>query len=536
MFPRYARADGGGMRAFASGIAASVALAVGCGTSSPSSAGGGSSSSGGGAGTSGGGTTSASGGGSGGSSGGTASGGSSGSSGSGGSSGAASSGGGDSGTAANDSGPTGSCPLAASSVRVTPVDLGVSYVYSEIDANGPSLGLAPLAISPIPGGGSRVAFMGSDGMAHIAQLDSSDQLVAGSVFALPAFDFQDLYADSAGGVVLVSRPAVYGMGTGNCGTPANLCGTPPSPPDPCFDMFMVRFDGTKETWAAKLTDSDATHPPYLTSKTDPNNLVYIWWYAHNGRIAFDGSNYAGYFGAAISVSQSGCVNIHQGDRMKIVSASGVVSSGGFDWGCSHSGYERVLWDPTAKKFVTVCKNDAPTASKSGRLAFAPNTTTIDPVDLSYSDFGSVLTAGGGGYWLVTSDIRAGQTANSDGLADVHLLHVTTGAPDKDIMLASDSGLNDRAPHLAAYGANRMLAAWETSTAAGDLAQNDKNRKLYVQALDNTTGAAEGSPVLVPGVVGSRYQDFRAYADGSVAYVAPGSGASKINVVRVAACP
>ena len=292
---------------------------------------------------------------------------------------------------------------------MTPVDVGISYVYSEIDANGPNLGLAPLAISPIPGGGSRVAFMGSDSMVHIVALDGSDQLVAGSAFALPAFDFQDLYADSAGGVVLVSRAAVYGMGTGNCGDPSNLCGTPPTPPDPCFDMFMVRFDGAKETWAAKLTQSDAMHPPYLTSKTDPDNLIYIWWYAHNGRIAFDGSNYAGYFGAAISVSQSGCVNIHQGDRMQIVNASGVVSSGGFDWGCSHSGYERIVWDPTAKKFVTVCKNDAPTDNKSGRIAFAPATTTIDPVDLSYSDFGSVLNAGGGGYWLVTSDIRAGQT-------------------------------------------------------------------------------------------------------------------------------
>jgi hypothetical protein len=515
MFPRDARPGGGWTRAFGSGIALGLALAVGCGTSSPSSAGNGSGS---GSGSSGGGMAGSTSG----SSGATSS-----------SSGAASS----SGSPSTDSGASGSCAVTASSVRVTPVDVGVNYVYSEIDSNGPNLGLAPLAISPIPGGGSRVAFMGSDSMVHIVALDSSDQLVAGSAFALPAFDFQDLYADSAGGVVLVSRAAVYGMGTGNCGDPSNLCGTPPTPPDPCFDMFMVRFDGAKETWAAKLTQSDATHPPYLTSKTDPNNLIYIWWYAHNGRIAFDGSNYAGYFGAAISVSQSGCVNIHQGDRMQIVNASGVVStSGGFDWGCSHSGYERIVWDPTAKQFVTVCKNDAPTDNKSGRIAFAPATTTIDPVDLSYSDFGSVLNAGGGGYWLVTSDIRAGQTPNTDGLADIHLLHATTGPPDKDIMLASDSGLNDRAPHLAAYGTNRMLAAWETSTATGDLVPNDPDRKLYVQALDNTTGASQGTPVLVPGVVGSRYQDFRAYPDGSVAYVAPGSSASKINVVRVSACP
>jgi hypothetical protein len=433
----------------------------------------------------------------------------------------------------------GSCTIGASTVRVTEIDVGLKYLYQEIDANGgDTVGLAPFAISPIPSGGSRLAFMGSDGMVHIAQLDANDNLVAGSVFGLPAFDFQDLYADNNGGVLLVTRNAVYGQGTGNCGDPTNLCGTPPNPPDYCFDMFLVRFDGTTQTWATKLTDSDATHPPYLTSKTDPNNLVYIWWYAHNGRIAYNGSNYAAYFGAAISVSQSGCVNIHQGDRMEIVNGSGAVQSGGFGWGCSHSGYERVIWD--GSNFVAVCKNDAPAGTKSGRIAspLSYPYPVIDPVDLYYSDFGSIEKAGGSGYWLITSDIRAGQTANANGLADIHLLHApsATVAADQDIILASDANLNDRAPHLAAYGTNRMLAAWETSTATGDLSQNDANRKLYLQILNATTGAAQGTPYYVSGVKGSRYQDFRSYPDNSVAYAAPGSTGTKIKILRVLPCP
>jgi hypothetical protein len=421
-------------------------------------------------------------------------------------------------------------------------------VYNEVDANGPNLGLAPLVISPIPSGGSRIAWMGNDGMVHLAALDASDQLVAGSTFALPAFDFQDLYADQNGGVVLVSRASAAG-GTGNCGTPTNLCGTPPNPPDPCFDMYLVRFDGTTPTWATKLTDSTATSPPYLTSPTDPNNIVFIWWYAHNGRIAYDGTNYGAYFGAAISVSQGGCVNIHQGDRMKVVSKAGAIQGGGFDWGCSHSGYERILWDPAAKRYVTVCKNDLATTTESGRLALAPNftatTSVISSLDLYYSDFGSVLTAGGGGYWAITSNIRTGQTANSNGLADIHLFHFNAGgataAADMDVLLVSD-GKNDRAPHLAAYGNGQMVAAWEESTATGDLAQNDPNRKMYVQILDATTGAppagstaAEVGPLQVA-VLGSRYQDFRTFPDGSVAYAAPGGSATQVKILRVLPCP
>jgi hypothetical protein len=106
------------------------------------------------------------------------------------------------------------------------------------------------------------------------------------------------------------------------------------------------------------------------------------------------------------------------------------------------------------------------------------------------------------------------------------------------MLASDSGLNDRNPHLAAFGKNRMIAAWETSTTqapmGGHLSQSDTSRKLYVQALDSTTAATQGMPYYISGVMGSRYQDFRTYPDGSVAYAAPGGG-TKIQILRISPC-
>ena len=284
-------------------------------------------------------------------------------------------------------------------------------------------------------------------MVHIVTLDASDQVVAGSAFTLPGYDFQDIYADATGGTLLISRTAMGSTAGNNCGNINNLCGLVANYPTAasCYDMYMVRFDGTTETWATKLTDTTASQPAYMTSATQAGDITFVWSeYAHNGRIAFDGANYAGYFGIAISVSQS-CVgsstlttgiNIHQGDRMKVVSSAGALqTTPGFGIGCSHSGYERVIYDATAKKFVTVCKNDAPTGGKSGRIALAPNTSTIYPVDLSYSDLGNVLSAGGGGDWIISSDIRAGQTANANGLADVHLLHIASTSaltPDKDL--------------------------------------------------------------------------------------------------------
>ena len=227
-----------------------------------------------------------------------------------------------------------SCPVSASGVRVTEIDVGITYSYQEVDTP-----LSLLAISPIPGGGSRLAFMGSDNNVHVALLDGSDNLVTGSTFALPAYDFQDIYADNTGGVVLVSRDAMGG-GTNNCGNPANLCTLTDPTNYSCWDMYLVRFDACgNETWATKLTTSSASLPPYSTGPQGPESLM-IWWYAHNGRIAFDGTNFAAYYGVAITIknlSGMSCMDIHQGDEMRLVNAgTGALGAGGFDVGCSHS--------------------------------------------------------------------------------------------------------------------------------------------------------------------------------------------------------
>jgi hypothetical protein len=433
----------------------------------------------------------------------------------------------DAGVAA-DAGPAGPpgdgrCAMTAARLRTTEVDVGAPMVADS------GSGRAPIAISPLSSGGARLAWSGTDGRVHVAQLDASDHL-GGTALSLPAHDFQDLLADEGGGVVLLTREATGG-GILGCGQPTNLCGTPPAPPVPCFDTYLVRFDGTAESWARKLTSSSATLPPYSTGPTGPN-VFFTWWYDHQGRIVTDGTRYATYFGSAISVSQGGCINIHQGDRAVVVSRAGQVVGGGFDWGCSHSGYERVAWDGSS--FTYVCKNDAPTAGKSGKVALAPSISPIVPVDLWYSDLGDVVPAAAGSYWAALSDRRAGQPASAAGLADVHLVHFGQGAADRNLILASDPGLNDRGPHLASYGARRMLAAWETSSRAGELVAGDGSRRLFVQTLDRTTGAAEGAPLQV-GVVGNPYQELVAFPDGSVAYAARGSTSARVKILRVLPC-
>ncbi|KAG4045511.1 hypothetical protein PC123_g19081, partial [Phytophthora cactorum] len=191
-------------------------------------------------------------------------------------------------------------------IQITDVDVGAA-----IEANEDEAALKLVAIAAIPGGGSRVAFQSGNNII-VRELDADDKLVTSSpAVKVPLHDFADIHADKNGFVILGTRDA-EGGGTLNCGNPSNLCGSAPSPAVPCYDMYMVRYDGTKESWATKLTSSSASLPPYSTGKTGPD-VYMIWWYAHHGRIAFDGKNWAAYFGAAISTSEGGCINIHQGD-------------------------------------------------------------------------------------------------------------------------------------------------------------------------------------------------------------------------------
>jgi hypothetical protein len=307
-------------------------------------------------------------------------------------------------------------------------------------------------------------------------------------------------------------------------------------------MYLIRFDGTRESWATQLTESRADNPPYLTSPTASGRVVYIWQaYAHHGRIAFDGSNYAAYYGAAISVSErcvaagsalSTGVNIHQGDRMSVVGPDGALLSGhnSFGWGCSHSGYERVIWDPAASRFISVCKTD-----NNNRIALAPSYATIRAIDLAGANLGDLVLASAGGVWLASSDAEAAGAANADVLLLRFSVSGNMAKLEQELTLAAQPGLNERAPHLAAYGRDGLLAAWESSSAGGDLRRNDRARKLLVQARDRASGAARGEPLAIEGVLGNRYHALRAFPDGSVAFPAPGSSAQRVKILRVLAC-
>jgi hypothetical protein len=389
----------------------------------------------------------------------------------------------------------GSC--SAPTVNVANVNLGVAVTaYGSQSDTSP----LPLAIAAIPGGGSRLAWLGTDKKVYVGKLGCDDQLV-GTPFSIPAEDLQDLYADDTGGVAMVVRNATN-SGTDNCGS-GQLCGGTSSQ---CQSTWLVRFnDAGTVQWETPVTNLSASRAGY------DNGAIFNWKnYQHHGRIAFDGTNYAAYFAAAITVyrsGNSGCIDIHEGDRMQVVDSGGKLLTGhnSFDWGCSHSWTTRLTWDPGSKAFVMTCATDANNCAikrpDTGALLFQAT--------CSGQFFnGDLINATGGGFWAAWSDtnaIRLNQFAANN----------TKGAS------VADAGASQH-PHLVSYGPGKMLLTFASG------------QSMAAQVRDQTSGASIGSQLTIA-VRDHAFQAFKPYPDGSAAYPAAGDTSTTVKIARVMPC-
>jgi hypothetical protein len=357
-----------------------------------------------------------------------------------------------------------------------------------------------MAIAAQPSGGSRLAWLGTDKKVYVGELDCADQLVA-APFSFPAEDLQDLYADDEGGVVMLVRNATS-SGTDNCGD-GTLCGGTSAQ---CQATWLVRFDKTGEVqWETQVTNLSDSLAGY------DDGAIFTWkQYQHHGRIAFDGSNYAAYFAAAITVYRSGtsgCIDIHEGDRMQVVDGAGklLTKHNSFAWGCSHSWTTRALWDEANDAFVMTCATDANDCAikrpDTGALLFQATCS---------GEFfnGDLIHATGGGYWSAWSDtnaIRLNQFAFDN----------TKGAA------ITDAGASQH-PHLVAYGPGKMLLSWGSG------------KTMAAQVRQMSDGGTLGSQFSID-VTDHAFQAFRPYPDGSAAYPAAGDSKTSVKIARVMPC-
>lgn len=227
----------------------------------------------------------------------------------------------------------------------------------------------------------------------------------------------------------------------------------------------------------------------------------------DSRLAFGNNTYAAYFAV---YGDSGWVQGHNGDQLTYVRGDGVVQSGGWEWGCSHSMAALVSYHPTLGAFAPVCASDC----------YASKGVLVNDRQLVYRADGNCagrasaqlgqLAVGADSWKLVFSALgRPGFEGRGIGLATINGSFQSSA-----VWLTNTNGEYERDPVIARLGAspaaNRYLVGWRTTN----------NNAFWLGVIDGG-GAFQEGPVQVSsaGVSwGHRDDSFRTGADGRVTWV------------------
>ncbi len=404
-----------------------------------------------------------------------------------------------SGPGESPGGATTGCLALADRVKVTAIKVGVPLIANDE--------YHPVLLSPIPSGGSRVAWREKPKMAiHVMTLDARDRQLS-EWTSFPGEEVHALVAHDDGGAMIVveNDPDIYS---------SKYCRGPSTPDKPyCAKVDLVRFDGAGKT-AWRMT---------LTSKTnvDSNGANFVWWYQHTARLVWAEGKYGAYFrnaGSSPRPGVAGEVDIHAGDNFKFVGATGNLVAGGWDWGCSHSWAIRVAYNG---HWGAACHGDAyPNAFRllvmdPGKTLSAP--LLHDRVDPTKRTLGG-LVGRSDGFWLS----HTAPESNSTDSNDVHLALVKNDGTVQDEILRSTPGVSEIQSRLADYGPGRMLVGWKA------------NDELSIAVLDKSNGQLIDGPVQITARIDD-FADFVAFPNGDVAWAFSPGDSTDLSVVRILAC-
>ncbi|MBN1772808.1 MAG: hypothetical protein JXB32_16175 [Deltaproteobacteria bacterium] len=363
-------------------------------------------------------------------------------------------------------------PLAER-VRVTEVSVAPASV--ETSGSGYFSPDRPVILSTQDDGTAKVGWTDGAGHVHVTPLDGNDARRAPDL-TLPGTEVRGFVALSDGAAVLVRRDEDV--------------------------MAVVRInDAGGEAFARHLV-GDESHD------VDGSRWIDDW--SHDGRLAWNGSQFAAYHGQTGNHGSSGN---HQGDRYVLLDPAGSPSVV-WDWGCSHSLDVRLAWNGSA--FGPVCLSDC----YPGKGIYYNHRNLVrsepsgDCAGGSSAELGGLVGVGDG--FLLSFVSREGRSS-----ADVGLVHVATGGTAGTVAWLTDTaGVDESGAHLAAYGAN-YLAGW---------LEGGTPRLAVVDAA----GAIVEGPVGISAQFGAR-NDFVTWPSGDVGWAYAWGDTSRLQVVRVSRC-
>jgi hypothetical protein len=196
-------------------------------------------------------------------------------------------------------------------LSITEVDINPAINPGRLNNTGPfwtfgDLRATILALSP--NGKSKVGWQDVNGQIHITPLKADNSRESGDI-VLEGDLLYDLVSHDDGASLLILR--------------SNR-------------MYLLKL-------------SESGEEIFNTELTDADDVTLTW---HRGKLAWNGEQYAAYF--AIH-GTAGWTEGHEGDKLKFIDPNGVIGSGGWEWGCSHSMDVSILF--TAGRDMPICISD-----------------------------------------------------------------------------------------------------------------------------------------------------------------------------------
>jgi hypothetical protein len=258
-------------------------------------------------------------------------------------------------------------------------------------------------------------------------------------------------------------------------------------------------------------------------KTNLNTTIAVpeFWLG-DGRLTHGNGKYAAYFTVN---GVAGVFDGHYGDQLSYVADNGVIQSGGWEWGCSHSMAQLISYHPQLSKFAPVCSSDC--YSAKGILA--------NDNQLLYhgdGDCGGMVSTQLGQLAVANQSWKLIFNAlNRPPAAEGHGIGFATVDGDfhsNYIWLTNTSGDYERDPIMARLGTSlnsgRYLVGWATINDGAFMLGIIDDAGAFVKGPEEVTSAGLRW--------GNRTDTLRTRVDGTVSWVHGDANSTQLHLFRL----
>lgn len=238
------------------------------------------------------------------------------------------------------------------------------------------------------------------------------------------------------------------------------------------------------------------------------------------RLVYGSGIYSAYWAVhGISGGYSG----HEGDQLTFVNDSGVIQSGGWSWGCSHSMAELVGYHSNEAAFSAFCSTDCYPSPTGLKMNYS---TTVYQGDGNCRGLGSVQLgqmAEAETGWKIL--FNAQDTANSVAYG-IGFATAGGGLTPNVVWLTTTTGVDERDPVMARIGSGtpeRYLVGWKTLS----------DGAFHLGLVNGSGTFLEGPEEMSPAGPGwgNRDDSFRPTTNGSVVWVEGTAGTANLTLYR-----